>query len=162
MKIPYIIQPRDAQFLTALFKGETPSQDRTNEELISLLTETLKLADSIANNCKEWLETMAIVHADYHPYTAEKLNYPTLQGALDCAANIPRVNPKGTCATCAFRIGSPPNQCDEVAEDVLDCLLEGRTFMCHCSTDDSDEEPNKPCKGFLKAKARIFNNKTTK
>lgn len=41
------------------------------------------------------------------------------------------------CASCAFRQGSVPNGCAPTLMDALKCLLEGKTFFCHCGSADA-------------------------
>lgn len=146
---PYDIEPADAVYLLAMLEDPTGLPERSNADLLNLLVQTLKLAESLSANCKEWLEVTAICHAHMHPYTAEKLNVPTLKGALSTAITVPRVDACGMCHTCAFRIGSQANQTQTVAEDVMDCLSDGRTFYCHDFPDG--ETPKVACRGFVAA-----------
>ncbi len=144
----YSISRTNAVYLLSLLKGGRVPE-RTNAELKDLLGNVLKLAESISNNCKEWLEVTATIHADIHPYQAEKLNCPTLRGALSAAVTIPRVPISETCETCAFRVGSPANQTEAVAEDVLIALEDGgKAFFCH---DYEGDKPTHPCRGYLEA-----------
>lgn len=145
----YDIGKEDAIYLLALLKGYDKLPQRSNADLLNLLRNTLLLANSIAENCKEWLEMAAIIHGDMHPYQAEKLNIPTLNGALSAAVAIPRVDPcDKMCVTCAFRVGSPANQTEATASDIFDCLEDGTLFMCH---DFEGAKPTRACRGFVAA-----------
>lgn len=147
---PYDIGRADAIYLAAMLKGETSLPRRTNAELVNLLRQTLLLSKSIGENCREWLELCAIIHGDVHPYQAEKLNIPTVEGALAAAIVIPGVSCEGMCATCAFRVGSPANQTENTAEDIMGCLDDGEPFYCHDVEDPAQSK--KPCRGFIAAK----------
>lgn len=148
-KPPYSIGTADAVYLLAILKGEKVPE-WSDVDLKNLLIQVCKLADSISGNCRDWLELAAIVHGNAHPYQAEKLNVPTLLGALSSAIVVPRVDDSECCATCAFRVGSPANQTEAVAQDVMLTLESGEMFYCH----DGDDAPKHPCRGFVEAVKR--------
>lgn len=143
---PYSISHADAVYLLALMVGgKVP--DRTNDDLKKLLAEVCNLSKAISDNCRDWLETAAIIHGHIHPHSAEKLNVPTLLGALSSAITVPRVDDSACCATCAFRVGSVANQTEAVAQDVMLALESGEAFYCH----HGDDAPKYRCRGFLEA-----------
>ncbi len=142
----YQISRADAVYLMILMKGGTVPT-RSNDDLKNLLLNVCKLAESISTNCRDWLETAAIIHGDIHPYSTEKLNIPTLLGALSSAVTVPRVDISNCCATCAFRVGSIANQTEAVAQDVLLALENGEVFYCH----DGEGAPKIACHGFVEA-----------
>jgi len=146
---PYNLSRSDAAYLLSMLDGDQQLPARTAAELETLLRETLKLAQSLSDNCKEWLTLTAICEGDVHPHLAETFNTPTLKGALKAAILIPAVECDRMCHTCAFRVGSIANQSDIVAVDVDACLEDGDIFRCH------DAEPGqKPraCAGFMAAR----------
>lgn len=150
MNTPYFISRAEAVYLLALVDGHTERLPLPPPDvMLSLLRNTLLLAQSISDNCREWLEMAAIIHGDMHPYSAEKLNIPTLRGALSAAAAIPRVDTTGCCLTCAFRVGSPANQTEATADDILNCLEQREPFLCHHVPEN--QAPKQPCRGFLAA-----------
>lgn len=143
----YSIGVADAAFLLALLNGETVPE-RSKDDLKKLLLQTVKLAESLSNNCGDWLKLSAIMDAKIHPYSADQLNVPTLRGALAAAVTVPIVEVAACCATCAFRVGSIANQTETVAEDVMLSLQSGGdTFYCH----EGDGAPRTPCRGFVAA-----------
>lgn len=145
----YSISPVDAVYLLALMKGGAVPE-RSSADLKHLLSEVCKLAESISSNCRDWLEIAGMIHGNIHPYTAEKLNAPTLRGALSSAVTVPRVDTSNCCPTCAFRVGSVANQTEAVAEDVMLSLESGETFYCH----HGDDAPKHACHGFVAAMQR--------
>jgi hypothetical protein len=143
----YQIEKAEAVYLLAALKGEAPAFDLPADVANSLLMELLKLAKSLADNSREWLEMAAVIHGDIHPYQAEKLNAPTLEGALSHLAMLPAVDCKKACPTCAFRNGSPANQVEATADDILMCLDTGEDFMCHWNN-DVPSATKRVCAGF--------------
>lgn len=60
---------------------------------------------------------------------------------------------QGRCATCAFRAGTDANRSRLVLHLVEMCLGNGDTFMCHTGLAD-DEDPHRPCAGFVALRAQ--------
>lgn len=52
------------------------------------------------------------------------------------------------CADCAFRLGTPPNQCAGTLMDALKCAIEGETFYCHLGVPEGGE-PKRVCGGYV-------------
>lgn len=52
--------------------------------------------------------------------------------------------PDERCATCAFRPGTPPNQCGDTLIDAMKCVVEKEPFMCHES-----KRSGWPCHGWF-------------
>jgi len=149
----YNIGRDDAVYLLALMNNpDAIKMTRSEEDLKGLLVNVLKLAETISENCREWLELAGIVHGDMHPYQAEKLNIPTLIGALSSAITVPRVDTSDCCHSCAFRVGSSANMTEAVASDVMDCMTDGTVFYCHHKVDENFEtKPKHSCRGFVAA-----------
>lgn len=145
---PYSLTQADAAYLLSMLDGDQKLPARTKSELESLLRETLNLAQSLSDNCEEWLTLTAICETDIHPHDAEMLNVPTLKGALKAAILIPAVECDRMCHTCAFRVGSIANQSAIVAGDVDYAFDEHVIFYCH---DIDDESKAKACAGFMQA-----------
>lgn len=52
--------------------------------------------------------------------------------------------PDERCKTCAFRLGTPPNQCADTLMDALKCVVEKEPFFCHVKR-------GFPCHGWFAA-----------
>jgi hypothetical protein len=125
--------------------------DATQDELIEsilYLSERFVNAFSAAH---EQFEFLAITEFGINPYEAEKLNLPTLGGAL-LGNRLPEVDESKVCASCAFRKGTPANQSFSTTYDATECLQGERVFWCHEKT-DAYGEPIEKCRGFLQANA---------
>ena len=53
--------------------------------------------------------------------------------------------PDERCATCAFRLGTVPNGCEQTQMDALKCVMEGVIFSCH------NDPENRVCHGWYSA-----------
>lgn len=78
----------------------------------------------------------------------EGFNLPTAAGAV-LGQELARVTGEvpGCCPTCAFKLGTVPNQCDTTVKEAIDCVFENVPFHCHHDA--------KPCRGWLAARAQI-------
>jgi len=122
--------------------------------LVALFAEFIGLANSVVANCHDALEVFGIAHLGMHPYEAEKLNLPTIFGALNGARLAHDVDPKGLCDGCAFRLGTHANQSPVTTCDAGDCSQPGEAnFMCHENLDDSGA-PTKACGGWARKRAK--------
>lgn len=59
------------------------------------------------------------------------------------------------CKSCAFRLGTIPNQCAPTVMDALKCVIEKRDFMCH-EHFDADGNPTELCAGYLLAMGATY------
>ena len=117
------------------------------EAMLVLFSQFIGMANAVVANCHDALEQFLVVEKDWHPYQAEKVNFPTLFGALNGVKLAEGVNQEKTCHGCACRLGSLANQSPSTTCDVDSCLQGDDRFMCH---EELDEEgnPTKRCIGF--------------
>lgn len=85
-----------------------------------------------------------------HPHTAEQANLPTMFGALQGVVLAATVDPRGTCAGCAYRLGTPANTSPVTTSDAIYCRQELSRFYCHADLDDQGN-PVRTCVGHAKA-----------
>lgn len=116
--------------------------------LVEAFAQFIGLANSVVSNSHDFLELAAIVHGDMHPYQAEKINFPTIFGAL-MGVPLAEFGCDQACHGCAFRLGSAANQSPATTVDADWCGHPGeQPFMCH---EDMDKgEPTKICQGWLR------------
>jgi len=115
--------------------------------LIELFGSFIGLARTVVDNNREMVELILLLECVTTPHRSSDVNLPTLRGALLgvehaalCAVDV--------CAGCAFRLGTPANQCETTALDVEYCIDEDRQrFMCHEDMDDHGE-PLHLCRGY--------------
>lgn len=115
--------------------------------MLELFSQFIGLANSVVANCHEALETFLIVEKDWEPLQAEKVNFPTIFGALNGVKLAQGVDQAKTCHGCACRLGSLANQSPATTCDVDWCLDGDDRFMCHEEMDESGN-PTKRCVGF--------------
>lgn len=119
------------------------------DALIDAFAGFIGLANSVAENCREWLQLAGMLHGDLGPFEAEKLNCPTVFGAL-MGVKLAKHGCDDACHGCAFRLGSAANQSPSTTSDADWCGHPGEDpFMCH---EDLDErgQPTKVCQGWLR------------
>ena len=120
--------------------------------LAALFAQFMGLANSVVANNRDALEIFSMVHLDMAPYTAEKLNLPTIFGALNGAIIADGVEQDGLCDGCAFRHGTHANQSPITTCDADYCSHPGeQPFMCHDHMEN--EEPTRACVGFARLRA---------
>jgi hypothetical protein len=129
-------------------------QQHGQEAILSLLAEFIALACSVTDNCREMAEHLLTLEG-VHPHTAEKINMPTLLGALAGVVLANQVDPKGACHGCAFRLGSVANQCPSTTLDAQWCQTDVHQFMCHARGVLPDGTPTKRCVGDGKAQRAL-------
>jgi hypothetical protein len=116
------------------------------EALAHLFAEFIGLANSVESNARDFLYVSAIVDGNVHPHHVEQLNMPTILGAL--AGVAVAIEPvKGMCGSCAYRLGTSPNQSECTTQDATDAPDNPWRFMCHHDLDE-DGEPLAVCAGF--------------
>jgi hypothetical protein len=68
---------------------------------------------------------------------------------------IAKGEPDDRCATCAFRSGTAPNQCEQTMFDAIKCVLEGHPFYCHDQTIGTGSQVQPQiCQGYYAARQR--------
>jgi hypothetical protein len=120
--------------------------------LADLFSHTIGMANSVVENCREWIEITAICEDKVHPHDAEKFNLPTMIGAAMGAKLAARVDQDGLCAGCAARHGTVANQCAPTVCDV-DYIEEKGGFLCHLEGLDDKGNAAKPCIGSVRLMA---------
>ncbi|WP_431490949.1 hypothetical protein [Paraburkholderia fungorum] len=122
--------------------------------LADLFAQFIGLANSVVENNREMAELLLITEGGMHPGTAEKINLPTIFGALQGVKLAAGVNTSSVCHGCAFRLGSAANQSPVTSIDADDCAEPGGdNFMCHEDLDEQGQ-PVKGCAGFAQQRAR--------
>jgi hypothetical protein len=122
------------------------AEARGSEALAHLFAEFIGLANSVEDNAQSFLWVAAIVDGKMSDREVEKLNMPTIAGAL-AGVHIAIEPVKGMCGGCAYRLGTHANQSPCTTEDaqyVFDCNLR---FRCHDDLDE-DGEPTRECAGY--------------
>ncbi|WJN61308.1 hypothetical protein [Pseudomonas sp. SO81] len=117
--------------------------------LLDLFAQLLGMANAVAENCRAMAE-LILIEEGMHPHTAEKANLPTMFGALQGVLLAAGVDPRGTCASCAYRLGTPANTSPITTTEARHCQSELQKFFCHAEFDEAGE-PIKQCVGHAKA-----------
>lgn len=122
------------------------------DAVLNLLSQVIGLANSVVANNREMIELLLITECGWSPDMAEKVNLPTMFGAANGVLITGGVDQQKTCGGCAFRVGTPANQCASTTCDADWCSHPGESdFMCH---EDLDEKgnPTRKCIGFVQAR----------
>jgi hypothetical protein len=119
---------------------------------LNLFEQSLGMANSVLQNCREMSEMLMVEHCDMHPYAAENINLPTMLGAhMGAALNHKcQPEPRGMCHGCAYRLGSIANQCEPTTIDADQMIYDSKGFMCHADLNERGQ-PTKVCAGHAKA-----------
>jgi len=107
------------------------------------------MANAVAENCRSMTE-LILIEEGMHPHSAEKANLPTMFGALQGVILADGVDPRGTCASCAYRLGTPANTSPITTTEASYCQSELQKFFCHAEFNEAGE-PIKQCVGHAKA-----------
>lgn len=123
--------------------------------LLELVADLVTLADQVIDNGHDHAIELMIQESGLHPHDAEKINYPSLKGALlglEAAERVPDHARARVCPGCAYRAGSVANQCFSTQSDVETVLEDGAAFLCHArDLDRVTGEPTRPCIGHAYA-----------
>lgn len=119
------------------------------DALAELAAQLIGAANSVVANCREMAEILLIDHG-VHPYSAEKVNFPSLYGAMGGVMLASGTKQDGLCHGCAYRLGTVANQCASTTSDALSCAQDAQDFMCHEKL-DSRGNPTKQCVGHARA-----------
>jgi hypothetical protein len=128
------------------------------EALLNLFANFIGLANSVTDNTRGFAETFLVVTGGMHPYTVEKVNFPTIFGALQGADLARGIDEAKTCEGCAYRLGTCANQSPVTTIDAVDVLEPGESpFLCHMELDDH-AQPFKACAGYAQARRLLKEN----
>lgn len=162
----YSISPVDADMLqgVATIGGEVRTyllrqyvENHGVDALIGLFGEFVGLANTVAENAKE-SAIVVLINEGIHPYEAEKLNAPTVWGALEGVKLAAGVNPAPTCGGCAFRLGTVANTSPCTTLDAAACVQPGgQNFGCHVEFDAAGD-PTHACAGWAQARKKASKN----
>lgn len=131
------------------------AKEHTLMALADLFSRFIGMANSVVANNREMLEMYLISEQGMHPYTAEKINLPTIFGALQGCTLVEGIDQTKTCETCAFRLGTPPNQSPVTTTDADWVMSEKDTqFMCHHDMDEHGN-PTRKCTGYTQRMAQL-------
>ncbi len=120
---------------------------------LALFADFMAMANSVVANARELLELELITTHGYTDRAAEKINLPTIFGALQGVVLAEQVSQDLTCGGCAFRRGTPANQSPVTTSDADFCAHLGEPdFYCHLDLDERDQ-PTKGCAGFAQLRA---------
>lgn len=125
--------------------------ERGTVALAELFSQFIGLANSVVANNREMAEMLLITEAKMHPHEAEKVNLPTLFGALNGVILARGVDQSKTCGGCAFRLGTCANQSPSTTCDADWCSDGEVQFMCHEDLDPAGN-PTQKCTGFTQAR----------
>src|SRR6185503_13705551 len=100
---------------------ENYRKEHGSQALANLFSQFIGLANSVVANSHDAIELFLIVGKVEHPYQAEKMNWPTIFGALNGVKLAKGVNQEKTCHGCACRLGSLANQSPSTTCDVEWC-----------------------------------------
>jgi hypothetical protein len=120
-------------------------------EIMRMFSNYIDMAETVILNTREQYEVFAIAGGNLHPNDADKVNVPSILGAINGLKIAGDLDPAKFCHGCAFRKSSVANTCLTTVADTEYCSQEGQTFMCHENLDPKTGEPTQKCRGFLKA-----------
>lgn len=153
----YSLSPADAEELmgASLLPGEFRKKILMNygqkhgmQELVRLFTAFIGLSNSVVANTREQFELYLINECNHNPILAEKINLPDIPGALE-GVSIAQAGNEKMCGSCAFRLGTPANQCHPTTIDAKQSAQDCELFACHESLNEKGE-PTRPCAGWAK------------
>ncbi|MFG0381062.1 hypothetical protein ACF8C6_08865 [Pseudomonas sp. zbq_18] len=122
---------------------------RDQGAMLDLFAQVLGMANAVVENCRIMTE-LILTEEGMHPHTAEKANLPTMYGALQGVLLADGVSQKGTCAGCAYRLGTPANTSPITTSEASHCQRELMQFNCHLRL-DKEGQPTKACAGHRRA-----------
>lgn len=122
-------------------------------QLIGMMAEFIGLANSVAENAGLHAASLLVEFGLAHPYTAERINMPSILGALNGLQLVKGIDTSTVCHGCAFRRGSIANQSLCTTMDAEHCTSPGEeAFMCHENM-DTNGNPTTGCRGFAQRRA---------
>lgn len=133
--------PRDLRIETAkllLRLGADPAE---------VIADLLGMANSVVENCTELLRTEAVARGWVHFHEIDRINFPSMHGALMGVLLSAGVDAAKVCHGCAFRLGSMANQCAPTQYDAAAAVDGEFPFMCHEELDASGKATH-GCRGY--------------
>lgn len=128
--------------------------DRSADAVLDLFAQFIGLANSVVENNREMVEIVLMVEGGMSDRMAEKINLPTIFGALQGIRLADGVDQSALCQGCAFRPGTPANQSPSTTCDADYCAHPGEAnFMCHADMDERGE-PTRACPGWAQLRAQ--------
>jgi hypothetical protein len=119
-----------------------------------LIADIIGMANSVVANCTELLKTEAVARGWVHFNEVERINFPSMNGALMGVSLAAGVDPRKVCHGCAFRLGSVANQCAPTQYDASDAVAGEYIFNCHEDL-DAKGKPTQACRGFAQARKLV-------
>ena len=143
--------PRDLRLMIArrILEQASVGIDTASE----IIADLLGMANSVVANCTEILKTESVARGWLHFNAVERINFPSMNGALMGVSLAAGVDPRKVCNGCAFRLGSVANQCSPTQHDARDAVAGEHVFMCHEDL-DTRGKPTHGCRGFAQARAK--------
>lgn len=121
---------------------------RHKEGAVEVLNQFISLAARVVENNREMIELFLITEGDMHPHTAEKINLPTLFGALNGLILAEGIDQSRVCKGCAYRVGTPANTSPVTTCDADWQQKQDDMFWCHEHI-TIEGKPTRKCTGFL-------------
>lgn len=149
-KVLYLLAtlPAEQRFMELLRVGTKHGLDAA----VRMIVEFIRLANSVAENARENAENLLVEFGE-HPHTAEKINMPSIMGALNGLKLVDGIDTAALCHGCVFRQGSIANQSLPTTMDAEWCSSPGENpFMCHENM-DAKGNPTAGCRGFAQRRA---------
>lgn len=122
-------------------------RDRGIQGLIELFADVIGLANQVNDNSRKVIEDYLVSECGHDIETAQRLNLPDLFGGLR-GVEIAITPKRGMCKDCAFRQGTPANQCQSSVADAQ----WSDDFDCHLTPGVS---AGRPCAGFMASKRYV-------
>lgn len=119
-------------------------------DLAELVADLIGMANSVAENCQQLLKDEAVAQGLVHPHSTERINFPSMHGALMGVSLAAGIDAIKVCGGCAFRLGSIANQCTPTQYDAGESVDGERVFNCHEDL-DAKGNPTHACRGFAQA-----------
>lgn len=139
--------PRDMRIETArllLRLGADPAE---------IIADLLGMANSVVANSIEILRLEAVSRGWVHFHEIERINFPSMNGALMGISLADGIDATKVCHGCAFRLGSVANQCTPTQYDAADAVDGEFPFMCHEDLDRAGKA-TQGCRGFAQARVK--------
>lgn len=115
--------------------------------LIEAFSGFIGMMNQLEYNMTESVKMFAVTECGTHSHEVSGLNLPSIMGAFNGLRIAVAPTPK-MCSSCAFRLGSVPNQSLCTTIDAKDCAKKAQRFMCHENMGIETGEPTKTCAGY--------------